>query len=253
MYLNFKPESVPEWEVAHSHHRRPMADSFDWRNNPTPVVTPVKDQAQCGSCWAFSVTENTESMWALAGHTLAQLSPQQIVDCDTGDSGCNGGNTDVAFKYIIGAGGLQGIDSYPYTSGQSGQTGTCQFDATKIVATVRNFTYSVPPCVYVGQTCDNQDENAVQQSLVSSGPLSVCVNAGPWQDYSGGVFTADCPHAAANINHCVQLVGYDNTDTSNPYWMVRNSWGQWGSQGYIYLQKGVNACGIANQVTFANI
>jgi cathepsin F len=83
-----------------------LPSEFDWRNNGS-VITPVKNQEQCGSCWAFSTTENIESVWAIAGNGLLQLAPQQIVDCDTTDDGCNGGNPPTAYEYVIKAGGLE--------------------------------------------------------------------------------------------------------------------------------------------------
>merc|ERR1711916_368627 len=92
-----------------------LPKSFDWRDSNTPVITPVKNQGQCGSCWAFSVTEEVESMWALAGHPLIELAPQQIVDCDTEDDGCNGGDTRSGYAYVIKAGGLVPEKDYPYT------------------------------------------------------------------------------------------------------------------------------------------
>ena len=84
----------------------PLPTSFDWANNAS-VVTPVKNQEQCGSCWAFSTTENIESVWALGGNAIVKLAPQQIVDCDTTDAGCNGGNPPTAYEYVIKAGGME--------------------------------------------------------------------------------------------------------------------------------------------------
>jgi hypothetical protein len=96
-------DNVPELELP-SHVDLP--EEFDWRNNGS-FVTPVKNQKQCGSCWAFSVTENVESVWAIAGNELVELAPQQIVDCDTKDNGCSGGDTIHAYEYVIAAGGLE--------------------------------------------------------------------------------------------------------------------------------------------------
>eukprot|EP01116_Phalansterium_solitarium_P005747 TRINITY_DN1770_c0_g1_i1.p1 TRINITY_DN1770_c0_g1~~TRINITY_DN1770_c0_g1_i1.p1 ORF type:complete len:443 (-),score=98.33 TRINITY_DN1770_c0_g1_i1:394-1722(-) len=104
--------------------------SWDWRQKN--AVTPVKDQGQCGSCWAFSATETIESAWILAGNPQKILAPQQIVDCDTNDGGCNGGQPTSAFKYVQGAGGQELESSYPY----QGTQGNCQFDKSKVVATV---------------------------------------------------------------------------------------------------------------------
>ena len=91
-----------------------LPSSFDWRTHTPAILTPVKNQEQCGSCWAFSATEAIESTWALAGNTLVSLAPQQIVDCDTTDAGCNGGDTTTAYEYVISAGGLEPETDYPY-------------------------------------------------------------------------------------------------------------------------------------------
>lgn len=152
------------------------------------------DQGQCGSCWTFSVTENIESQVYLAGKSpngkLTTLSEQQIVDCDKGtpiwpDDGCNGGFTQGAFDYVIRTGGLEKEDSYPYTSGDSGSAGNCQFDSSKIVSKIDGWQYAVPVC---NDSCDHQNATLLMQQLVSIGPLSICVVAtDDWQDYEEGV------------------------------------------------------------------
>jgi len=229
-----------------------LPDSVDWRSKG--VVTPVKDQGQCGSCWAFSVTEETESMYFRKYNKSVELAPEQLVDCDKKDSGCNGGITEWAFQYLAQAGGMMAEKDYPYTAGKSGRAGPCKFDKSKIAAGVKaNATWVVKPCMYVGEKCDTQDENAVKAALQTVGPFSVCVNAGPWQDYKSGVFTRACPHAAGSINHAVQMVGY-STDAPTPYWIVRNSWGpKWGENGFINLKIGGNQCGVANLVIYPTI
>jgi len=111
-------------------------DYFDWREKG--AVTPVKDQEACGSCWAFSATEAVESAWILAGKAnngSVNLAPQQIVDCDTTSDGCNGGETESAFEYLIGAGGQESNNSYPYT----GENGQCNFQKNEIVASISSY------------------------------------------------------------------------------------------------------------------
>jgi len=258
-YLTLKTSDVAE-TLKHSQEHLPSAeelaareapmDKIDWRDSG--AVTNVKDQGQCGSCWAFSVTEETESMYFLKSKSLVELAPEQLVDCDKKDSGCNGGITEWAFNYLAQAGGMMAEKDYPYTAGKSGKAGSCKFVKDKIVAPVRNMTWVVKPCMYVGEKCDNQDENAIKAALLKVGPFSVCVNAA-WQDYKSGVFTKNCPHAAGNINHAVQLVGF-NSDAPTPYWIVRNSWGpSWGEKGYIFLKQGGNQCGVANLVIYPTI
>jgi len=212
-------------------------DTFDWRNQG--AVTRVKNQAQCGSCWAFSVTENVESVWIIAKkatNTTLKLSPQQIVDCDTDDEGCDGGDTPTAFKYIIKAGGLESDKDYPYTAND----GDCAFHKTKVVAKISAWKYAT----------QNSNEDTMKNNLVSWAPLSICVDAARWQFYSGGVMTSkDC---GKDLDHCVQLIGYDKNSKGVNYWIVRNSWGtDWGLEGYIYLQMGGDTCGCADEATTA--
>lgn len=210
---------------------------FDWRT--MNVVTPVKDQQQCGSCWAFSVTENIESAWMLANKIqvpqMKPLAPQQIVDCDTTDGGCNGGFPASAYQYVQNAGGLEPEADYPY----KGVDQSCNFQKPDVLAKISGFKYATT----------QGDEKTLQQNLVGNAPLSICVDAANWQDYSSGVMTSwDCCWFC-QLDHCVQLVGYDST-SSTPYYMVRNSWNtDWGINGYIWLEMGKNTCGITDYAT----
>jgi cathepsin F len=216
-----------------------VPQTLDWRNQK--MVTPVKDQGQCGSCWAFSTVENIESMYCMKNQidcsTFAPLSPQEIVDCDTTDQGCDGGDPPTAYAFVMQEGGLEDDSAYPYTA----QDGTCAFQANLVKVTITNWQYATT----------NSDETTMQSNLVNWGPLSICVDAEPWQDYTGGVMMAsDCSNS---LDHCVQLVGYDMTQ-STPFWIVRNSWGMdWGENGYIRLQYGQDTCGCADEATSAII
>jgi C1A family cysteine protease len=217
-----------------------LPTSFDWR--PLGAVTPIYNQGQCGSCWAFSATEEIESQWFLANHTLTQLSMQQIISCDTVDEGCNGGDTPTAYQYVIKAGGLESYADYPYASG-GGATGRCKFNKQDIVASISGWEYITqsPQC----------NETAMKVGVVNNGPLSICVDAETWQTYSGGIITNRC---AQDLDHCVMIVGYNVTQAGVSYWLVRNSWGtDWGEDGYIYVEVGKNLCGIADEVTIAKV
>jgi len=212
---------------------------FDWREKG--AVTPVKDQAQCGSCWAFSVTENVESVWMLAkgltNATMTPLSPQQIVDCDSNDAGCNGGDPPTAYDYIKKAGGLDSEKVYPYTA----EDGSCKFKKEGVFATINNWKYATT----------SYDETTLQDNLVNWAPLSICLDARYWQDYQSGVMTAWECDWIVEMDHCVQAVGYDTT-ASTPYWIVRNSWGtDWGEMGYILLEFGQNTCGLTEEASSA--
>jgi len=241
------PRSDSASVLPHTHVKAPS--TVDWRTHTPSVVTDVKDQGQCGSCWAFSATEAIESFWALAGNNIVELSPEQIVDCDTVDAGCNGGDTPSAYDYVSQAGGLDTAASYPYTAG-NGDSGPCQFDQSNVAAKISNYTWVIPECT---GSCNSQSMSQVQSKLATVGPFSICVYAEPWQDYSGGIFNdASCTHASSDLDHCVQMVGY----TSN-YWIIRNSWNtDCGEEGYIYVStkeaKG-NLCGVLDEVNYPNV
>jgi C1A family cysteine protease len=222
--------------------------SVDWRQKG--AVSKVKDQGQCGSCWAFSTTEEVESAVFMSTGKLPVLSTQQIVSCDKQDLGCNGGDTVSAYAYLKKAGGLDTASDYPDKSHKSGKSGRCSWDK-KTAAKVSGFSYAVKPCSK--GKCNNQDEDALAAALATKGPISICVNAGGngWQNYKRGVYTKKCSGAANKMDHCVQLVGF-NKEGSQPYWIVRNSWNtDWGIEGYMHLPMGKNACGIANEATIA--
>jgi len=214
-------------------------DAFDWI--PLGKVTPVKDQKQCGSCWAFSATENIESVWMIAkGLTPAnmkQLAPQQIVDCDKKDGGCNGGDTPTAYEYVIQAGGMEPEADYPYRAVNE----ACHFNKADVFATISGFQYATK----------TKDENEMKVATATVAPLSICVDAEPWQFYSGGIMKkAQC---GTSLDHCVQITGYD-TSGATPYWIVRNSWGMdWGEKGFIRIEFGTNTCGVAIEATTATV
>merc|ERR1711981_466332 len=114
----------------------PAANSIDWTTKG--AVTAVKDQGQCGSCWAFSATAAIESYAFLAGKGLKVLSAQQINSCDKRDGGCKGGNTETAYGYVQSAGGIELERDYPYTSG-GGRTGQCKFKESKIAISINGY------------------------------------------------------------------------------------------------------------------
>jgi len=199
------------------------------------MTTAVKNQEQCGSCWAFSATETIESVNLIAGKISQSgtLSPQEIVDCDTNDSGCSGGWPSDAMQWVINQGGQDTEASYPYT----GQDGTCAESSGTIGATI-SAVHTVA-----------SDESVIYQQLQSV-PLSICCDASQWSNYAGGVLTAS--QCGTSIDHAIQLTGY--SPNQGGYWIVRNSWGaDWGENGFIYLQYGQDTCGITSTVTYASV
>ena len=215
-----------------------VRSSLDWRE--LGAVTPVKDQGQCGSCWAFSSTGAMEGMHAINTGDLISLSEQQLVDCSKkyGNMGCNGGLMDNAFQYAI-ATGMCSEAAYPYTA----VGGTCHTCAT--VTTVKSCA-DVP--------ANNQ---VLLKEAVNKGPVSIAIEADTkvFQSYSKGVITsASC---GTNLDHGVLIVGYGTEpDSGIDYWLVKNSWSSsWGENGYVKIQRtdSVNdagICGIAMQASF---
>lgn len=204
--------------------------SVDWRNKG--VVTPVKNQASCGSCWAFASAETLESHDAIRNGKLQVLSPQQMVDCAPnpnhcgGTGGCEGATAEVAYAYVQGS-GLATEATYPYTA----KDGTCH--TVKPAAGVE----------YYMRVAIN-DQDAVAEALANQGPLAVAVDASHWSFYSSGIYDGCAYDKNIEIDHLVQLVGY-GTEGGKDYWLIRNSWGEsWGEDGFIRIAKDSKAqCG----------
>jgi cathepsin H len=207
-------------------------DAVDWRLKG--VVTPVKNQGSCGSCWAFSTTGAVESASAIATGKLQTVAEQQLVDCAGGfkNMGCRGGLPSQAFQYIMWAGGIQDSASYPYT----GRDGQCKFNKAKVVISLKDE-------VNITERAENELVNAI-----TGRPVSVAYQvSGDFRSYKSGVYDSkQCKSGPMDVNHAVLAVGYNTTSAGVPYYIIKNSWGtSFGMQGYFWMVRNKNMCGVA--------
>jgi len=223
--------------------------SVDW--STAGAVTPVKDQGSCGSCWSFSTTGALEGAYYLKYKSLVSLSEQDLVDCDTvrnggSNLGCNGGDMDAAFSWTKKNGGLCTEATYPYTSGTTQKSGTCnEASCTKIA--------KAAPSSYTDVTANS---DSAMMSAIAQQPVSIAIEAdqAAFQLYKSGVFTGTC---GTNLDHGVLAVGY-GTLSGSDYYKVKNSWGSsWGMSGYILIQRGSSQkggqCGMLMEGSYPNL
>jgi cathepsin H len=224
----------------------------DWRTHG--IITPIKNQKHCGSCWTFSTTGCLEAHFCLQNGldctSWSGLSEQQLVDCaqDYNNFGCDGGLPSQAFEYIKYSGGLDLERDYPYAGDQS--DGLCEASFNVLgraaVAEVFNIT--------------SYDEADLEYAVQYIGPVSIAYQVSPdFRFYDHGVYdsynvttnSTMCGHTPMDVNHAVVAVGLDETEDGIPFYIVRNSWGtSWGMEGYFWIKRGENLCGLSDCASF---
>lgn len=215
-----------------------IPDSYDWRDHG--VVNPIKNQLDCGGCWAFATTATSEAAYAIKSGTLLTFSEQNLLDCADFCSGCNGGWPDFAILNVIyDQNGQFMLESdYPYQAA----VGKCAYDPSKAVGEITASTY-----------IEDGDENDLKEKVASTGVVAVCINAAniKFMSYTSGIY--DNEECKVNEpDHAVAVIGY-GSENGIDFWIVRNSWGDsWGENGYIRMIRNKNnQCGIASDAVVA--
>ena len=217
-----------------------LPEAFDWVLDKDVLGTP-KNQYSCGSCWAFSIVGHLEALYYMKYGEHKTFSEQQLVDCDSYDEGCDGGEFLPAYKWIKENGGLQSDIDYPYQARDQ----ICSQDQSRNIVKISSY-----------ELLDTTDEEVIKQYLYEHGPLAIGINAYPLNWYARGVIdwgTDNCAHD--DINHAVILVGYGHDDEEGlDYWRIRNSWGEnWGEKGYFRVSRGKGTCGVNQHISSATI
>ncbi|KAK9819683.1 hypothetical protein WJX72_001073 [[Myrmecia] bisecta] len=240
-----RPPLWPEGQQPAVHERRVaghmLPSTLDWRH--TGADSPVKDQAACGSCWAFGAIGSLEAAYFRETGRPLLLSEQHLMDCawDTGNTACMGGFQNLAFQWVFNHSGVASEAEYPY----EGVSNFCRQPKT-------------PAASFKGKYVEVQGgELALMDALFTKGPMTVSVDAAPdsFRFYSSGVFKEPkCHSKLAKLDHAVIVSGYGTTESGEDYWLVKNTWSPfWGEEGYIRIARQPHDCGIATQPTYVEL
>lgn len=221
----------------YNYTKKILPTNIDWR--ASGYVTNVKDQGQCGSCWAFSAIGAIEGQHARKTGDLVSLSEQNLVDCAYNYScdGCEGGWPDNAMQYVIDNHGVDTETTYGY----QGIDESCEFSNKTIGADI-NKVVRLPA----------GNMSVLYDAIATVGPISVALDAEyDFQLYSSGIFNStSC--SAQMLDHAVLAVGYGVSHNHHDFLIIKNSWGSsWGMDGYIYFSSDIdNLCGIAEHASY---
>lgn len=205
-----------------------VSNSLIWGKD---VISDVKNQGRCGSCWAFSTTGAIEGLMRINKNKVDRLSEQELVDCSIENYGCGGGLMDLAMDYCLDNDGLTSNIDYPYKA----RDGKCLLNcnSTEIEleelsnikkvkgSRFKDYKYVIPRSIL-----------DIKASL-KNGPISIALDASnfAFRFYKNGVIDVP-PSNSDALNHAVLLTGY-GTDNNGTYWIIQNSWGDmWGDEGY---------------------
>lgn len=253
---------MDKWYMDYS-----LPKEVDWRKGQNPLVTAVKNQGQCGSCWSFAASGSIEGQYAKKYDKLVQFSESQFVDCDTNgdDEACDGGLPDGAYKYLMNlpAGQNEGLETekvYPYVPEKENCKYLQQLNPApteQSVSNVEKKRHHHKTLAKVSNYVDvNPTENDLKQAVATVGPISVGIDAShqDFQLYKSGVYSnSEC--SSTTLDHAVLVVGYGTTEPQqggSDYWIVKNSWGpDWGMNGYVLMSRNNNNnCGIASKASY---
>lgn len=226
MYLGYRKSFIEDVEELEFDENEEFEASVNWKSKG--AVAAVKDQGNCGSCWAFSTVAGVEGAHKIKHGQLLTFSEQQLVDCATssyGNYGCDGGDLPGSFKYFAKK-GAETESAYPYKARDK----SCKYSKSDVKTTVSGYN-----------SVKTYSDSALKSGL-SKQPLAVCIDASALMSYSSGIISVNACGKRPELDHCVLLYGYDSA------WLLKNSWGtSWGEKGYFRFAMGGNTCGIQEE------